>query len=165
MYYHFNVEYGDTSVNRIAELNHNAGLIMRYPFLLPRNRWTDKEVNDYNFTNTEIDALPDGWMIAFGDEMLKELSEILKEASCEEEYRIVQIKEKYGGLRWYSNGVPEEISDKYYAWERRYEDLSFETCIACGKPATMQTLGWINYVCDDCFKKWGSKGVPIRKGS
>ena len=163
MYYHFNVEYGDKSANRIAELNHNAGLIMRYPFLLPRNRWTDMVDDDYDFTFTEIDALADGWMIAFGNEMLEELSEILKEADYEDSYRILDIKEKFGGLRWYTNGIPKTISDKYDAWERKYVELSFETCLACGKPATMETFGWINFICDDCFKKWRVKGAPIEK--
>lgn len=161
MYYHFNVEYGDRSVNRIAELNHNAGLIMRYPFLLPRNRWTDKVRNDYDFTFTEIDALEPGWKKAFGDELLEELSQILKEVNYENKYRIVQIKEKYGSLRWYDNGIPNVLYDRYSTWLHKYETKSINTCILCGKLATMQTCGWINYVCDDCLKKIGCEGTPI----
>lgn len=162
MYYHFNNKYGDESINLLSTLNHNAGLIMRYPFLLPHNRWTDKVRDDYDFTYTEIDALDKGWMIAFGDEMLEELLEILKEANYEDEYRILQIKEKYGMLRWYDNGVPTKIADKYYEWERKYVKKSEETCICCGKPATIATLGWINFVCDECFEKMGCKGIPIK---
>lgn len=146
MYYHFNVEYGDKSVNRIADLNHNAGLIMRYPFLLPRNLQTDEVPKDYDFSYTEIDLVPRGWRIAFENEMLEELSEILKEADYVDSYRILDIKEKFGGLAWYSNDVPQEISNKYYAWENKYIDWSVRTCICCGNPTTLGIL------CSDCLE-------------
>ena len=37
---------------------------------------------------------------------------ILKKANYLDKYRIVQIKEKYGSLRWYDAGVPIEISEE-----------------------------------------------------
>ena len=33
----------------------------------------------------------------------------------------------------------------------KYEDLSYKTCISCGKPATKISKGWISPYCDDCI--------------
>lgn len=122
----------------------NKKLIEEFPFLLPRNRWTGEVSEDYDYTHTELDSMPRGWRKAFGLEMCRELKEAL--GDFVEEYRIAQIKEKYGGLRWYDFGCTKEgraVIGKYAA-------LSKETCIACGKPATHTTTGWIEPYCDDC---------------
>ena len=33
----------------------------------------------------------------------------------------------------------------------KYEELSYHTCINCGKPATKRSTGWICPYCDDCI--------------
>jgi hypothetical protein len=35
----------------------------------------------------------------------------------------------------------------------QYEDISYHTCIDCGKPATKLSGGYILPFCDDCFAK------------
>ena len=35
----------------------NKKLIERYPFLMPRNRWTGKVPEDYDYSYTELDAI------------------------------------------------------------------------------------------------------------
>ena len=74
----------------------NKALISEFPFLLPRNRWTGNIPDDYDYSYTELDDLPDGWRIAFGLQMCKELKEILVKGGGLDAYRITQIKEKYG---------------------------------------------------------------------
>ena len=126
----------------------NKELIANYPWLLPRNRWTDDVPEDYDYTYTELDQMPTGWRLAFGDQLCEELGEELFWADYEDKYRILQVKEKFGGLRWYDNGCTEagnKIIDKY-------ERLSYRTCICCGKPAKYMTLGWISPFCEDCIK-------------
>ena len=98
---------------------------------------------------TELDAMESGWRKTFGIQMCKEIRTALLKKGWKYlfNYRILQIKEKYGTLRWYdANSTKEifEIIDKY-------EDLSYHTCINCGKPATKISTGWICPYCDNCI--------------
>ena len=65
------------------------------------------------------------------------------------QYRIVQIKEKYGSLRWYDYGNTAAGRDIL----RKYEKVSVRTCIRGGKPATRIRTGWISPYCDACCPK------------
>jgi hypothetical protein len=130
-------------------------LILKYPFLLPKNRWDrslsiDSEYG-FDFTWTEIDTMPYGWLKAFGMQMVEELKEVIisYKPGFLYKYTIIDIKEKYGGLRWYDNGATREMYDII----EKYENLSYETCIKCGKPATHMTEGWIAPLCDECDNK------------
>lgn len=100
---------------------------------------------------TFLDSSPCGWRLAFGDQMIEELSQLLRKYSVED-YQILQIKEKYGGLRWYDNGFPRIGFDEYNTWVYKYEGLSLETCINCGNPAIGYTKGWITPLCEECMK-------------
>jgi hypothetical protein len=99
-------------------------------------------------TYTELDAMPKGWRKCFGISMCKEIKASLKRHNYLKEYRITQIKEKWGGLRWYDAGAPEEV----YKIIQKYEYISARTCIMCGKPATKISIGYISPYCDDCYK-------------
>lgn len=85
---------------------YNRELVKEYPFLLPHSRWTDKVDENYDYSYTEMDSMPVGWRLAFGDQLLKEIKDCLVEFNCLDDYRILQIKEKYGSLRWYDSGCP-----------------------------------------------------------
>ena len=124
----------------------NKALISVYPFLLPRNRWTGRVVEDYDYSWTELDAMPGGWRKAFGIDLCRDLKEALVKSNMLDKYRISQIKEKYGSLRWYDFGNTKEG----YEVIDRYEKLSEETCIACGDKATRISIGWISPFCDSC---------------
>lgn len=128
----------------------NKKLCEKYPFLMPTNRWTGEVPEDYDYSWTEIDAIPQGWFKAFGMQMVEELSQALGENV--KNYRISQIKEKYGSLRWYDFGCTKEGYDVI----SKYGRLSEVTCIVCGKPATKISNGWISPFCDEHFdEKWG----------
>lgn len=143
-------------------IEQNKKLVEAFPFLLPRNRWTDEVVEDYDYTWTELDAMPEGWRKLFGELMCTEIAAILKKANYLDKYRIVQIKEKYGSLRWYDAGVPIEISEELDILIRFYEILSERTCIVCGAPATRITTGWICPYCDNCVNK-DEDNIPIKE--
>ena len=68
--------------------------------------------------------------------------------------RLLLFKEKFGGLRWYDNGFPTEGYEEYKEWLDKYEELSYKTCIDCGKPAKYFTRGWITPICEDCAKEY-----------
>lgn len=132
----------------------NKELVKRYPWLYPVSEYTGKPLEEYDYSFTWMDDIPTGWRVAFGDQMVQELDELLRKYNCLEDYSILQIKEKFGGLRWYDSGFPEEGYDEYKNWLLKYEDLSFNTCINCGKPAKYFTKGWIVPICEDCAKKY-----------
>lgn len=130
----------------------NKKLVERFPFLLPRSRWTDLPEEDYDYSWTELDAMPDGWRKAFGEMMCSEIKCALLSVSQEalDNYRIVQIKEKYGGLRWYDNGYP--VGSGIGDIIGKYETLSQHICMRCGKP-DVPIVGdwWIFPFCKECY--------------
>lgn len=143
----------------------NKELLERYPFLIPRNYWTDEIMKPEERDEEErtlLDGMPQGWRIAFGEQMCEEIREELIKHGYLNEYRIVQIKEKFGELRWYDNGSPGKVSNII----SKYEDISRHTCIRCGKPATLISKGWISPYCD-CVKEsaWykEERFIPIEK--
>jgi hypothetical protein len=62
-----------------------------------------------------------------------------------------QVKEKFGGLRFYMTCGTDEISDLI----SEAEALSLKTCEECGKPAEGQVLvARIHTLCDYCHENW-----------
>jgi hypothetical protein len=112
-------------------------------------KWIDEEVLDrilFLPTYTEWDAVEPGWNKAFGKQYLKDLKKQLKKDKMLYKWRITQIKEKYGTFILYCNyGSPE-----LYNIINKYESLSWNTCIRCGKPATYTSKGWIAPYCEEC---------------
>lgn len=135
------------------EQKQNEALVKEYPFLRLSNEWTGETYDDDDFSYTWLDDMPKGWRTAFGKQMCDEIKEELIRCNYLEKYRIMQIKEKFGSLRWYDCGIPDgcKVWDIIY----KYEQLSSSTCIACGKPATKISTGWICPWCDDCAKEYG----------
>ena len=143
----------------------NQKLIERFPFLLPNCGRDDRgrlsPVFDFSFT--ELDFMPEGWRIAFGEQMCEEIKEALLSSGTSKgeglaalyNYRILEIKEKYGQLRWYDTGGVDEITDKYL-------ELSEKTCVECGKLATRWSTHWVCPYCDDCGPTY-EKYVPMKK--
>ena len=72
----------------------NKELKELYSWLRPRNCWTGELIEPED-DFTELDAMPNGWRIAFGDKMCKELDKILREVNYQNDYRIMEIKEKW----------------------------------------------------------------------
>lgn len=66
----------------------NQKLIERFPFLIPRNRWTGKIPEDYDYSYTELDSMPDGWRKTFGEQMCEDIREELVRAEYLDQYRI-----------------------------------------------------------------------------
>ncbi len=64
--------------------------------------------------------------------------------------RIDQIKEKFGGLRFYYTGGDDVVD----GMASLAESLSYKICEACGTTKGVgQTSGWIYTVCWDCLQK------------
>ena len=156
----------------------NKRLCDAYPFLIPSNRFSGKRINsgekgywpgtpevmpEWDYEYTELDEMPDGWRKAFGEQMCEEIKQALLRykdvgETLLDRYRIVQIKEKYGYLRWYDNFSTVEIQEII----RKYEIISQYTCINCGAPATKITRGWVMPFCDACVPE-NTDTLPVRE--
>ena len=61
-----------------------------------------------------------------------------------------QVKEKFGGLRFYMTCGTDEIFNLI----DEAEELSYKTCEECGKPGEEKDTGWIRTLCDYCHENW-----------
>lgn len=60
---------------------------------------------------------------------------------------IFQVKEKFGGLRIYTDRWDEEVGQVISDAEK----VCAETCEECGKPGQLRNhSGWLKTQCDDC---------------
>ena len=78
----------------------------------------------------------DGW---------KDLIETCFNTCVKHNVHVSQVKEKFGGLRFYVGGAPQEVHDIIDECER----LSYKTCELCGKPGKPRECGWIKTLCDE----------------
>ena len=132
------------------------------------NEWKDYQRDlradfEHNFESA-LDSIPDGWIKSFIPQFKDELFSSL--GAYADEIMFYQIKEKFGELTVYWS-----FPDKDYYTEKDYADLegltttiqniikkyteiSKNTCVVCGNPATyMTTWAWIAPFCDDCEVK------------
>jgi hypothetical protein len=85
----------------------------------------------------------DGWF-----ELEWQLCENL-EKLVPKDYKLMQVKEKYGTLRWYDCGGTDAVNGQV----RLAEKASAETCEVCGKKAQLcSTGGWLKTLCEGCLE-------------
>ncbi len=134
------------------EQERNKELIQKYPWLKPRNPLTMENIDNFDYSYTMLDDMPDGWRKTFGMLMVEEIDKELKKLGDKrrDEYYIFDIKEKYGGLRWYDVGGTKEIDDII----DKYSTISEHVCIECGKPDVplLTRIGWIIPLCKECYE-------------
>ena len=75
--------------------------------------------------------------------------EPLVDRAAEENVKVHQIKEKFGGLRFYTAPCSPELNKMI----DEAEEESFKTCESCGAPGEPRSGSWIKTLCDDCEKK------------
>lgn len=65
--------------------------------------------------------------------------------------KIVQVKEKYAGLRIYIDGYEMDENHPVYQFEKLIHDIerrSYKICEECGAPGAVRGTGWIFTSCD-----------------
>jgi len=119
----------------------------------------EKEINTWlasidglengNFTNRpkikerHFFTIGDGWL-----DIVKDLVNDLIKLGWNKE--ICQVKEKFGGLRFYANAMTDEMYNRV----KVAEELASKTCEICGATENIgQTTGWIVTICESCFNK------------
>ncbi|MBU1227202.1 MAG: hypothetical protein KJ698_08340 [Actinobacteria bacterium] len=105
--------------------------------------------------------MPDGWgrWIRCGAgwyRILARLEERLR--TIDPDYRVHQIKEKFGTLRFYWTGRNYAVGKTAVA---DAETESARTCEVCGSPGCLRTRrGWLRTLCDDCANTEGYEHLP-----
>lgn len=102
------------------------------------DEWAEKwNVDPYCFSDVGAGWIP----------LLETLAQEL--AALDFDFALVaQVKEKFGGLRFYVDAVNP-------AWDAaidRAEAAAWKTCEKCGAPGTPRYTGWIRTLCDGCVK-------------
>jgi hypothetical protein len=101
--------------------------------------YTDREP----ITNCGFFEIGDGWF-----PLIKELIEDLISLGWDKQ--TCQVKEKFGGLRFYINTGSDEIFDRI----SKAEEDSYKTCEKCGKPGELRNdIGWYRTLCDEEYEK------------
>lgn len=124
-------------------------LVEKYPFLLPRNIFTDKLPDDYDYTYIKYLEIPKGW-----NKLFLQLCEDIRQPLIDEGYldnfRLTQVKEKFNELRVYHTGAPDVVEDII----RKYEVMAKYVCSHCGRPADYETCEcYIESFCSNCCCK------------
>lgn len=101
---------------------------------------------------------------------IKKLVDTFNKAnSARDEYKVeaVQVKEKFGTLRFYIGGVHKDIFSIVHALIDHAEHLSGQTCEECGEYGEVRNGGWIRTLCTKHafehkypIKEWELKYIP-----
>lgn len=119
------------------------------------------------YSSTWYDSIPKGWKIAFGKQLSDDIKKAGKQTRKKSHKHISwknmitweQIKEKYGTLRLYAS-----CSEEIFMVLQKYEDMSKDYCIECGKPAKYMTKDRITFYCEDCFNDWLDRNkFPVKE--
>lgn len=89
-------------------------------------------------------ACSEGW-----DDLIRRLHNRL--VGIDPNYRVMQVKEKFGGLRYYiepSQGLDEMLCRRLYEVEYEAEAESFHICEVCGEPGETRGGSWYRTLCD-----------------
>ena len=67
------------------EIIKNKELVKKYPFLYPHD-WSGKIIEDYDYSYTELDAIPSGWKKAWGELFCEDLTAELSKFNFLDKY-------------------------------------------------------------------------------
>jgi len=124
---------------------HTNYLFKKYPKLFPVKDRNDlkRSLMGFGF------SCGDGWFELI-DKLCGDIQKEIDDDEQNEQITVVQIKEKFGGLRYYSDYGTKKIFDLI----RKAEEQSYKTCEECGNPGKLRDdLGWWKTLCDVCYGK------------
>ena len=132
-------------------------LVERYPFLLPRDIFTDQLPEGYDYSYIKYLEIPDGWYKLFF-QMCEDIRQPLIDAGWLDKFRFTQVKEKYNEMRCYCTGAPKEVDDIL----EKYEQMSYYVCTECGAKAKYETTDYLASFCRTC-KRGRVRNYPMRR--
>lgn len=119
----------------------NETLMQEFPFLY------GEQLKRYGF------ACGDGWY-ALLYTLSTKLEKLLKELPPEKQFHAVQVKEKFGTLRFYTSPYNEAVESLI----REAENVSARTCEWCGDTGKLRSGpgAWWRTLCNSCDTTSGS---------
>lgn len=145
----------------------DAELVKKYPLL-----YAQREMSMHDTCMCWGFECGDGWY-GIIDRLSAKLEAINNEIKAEREAHSVeldaephddlcfieasQVKEKFGGLRFYLGPVLVKYDEQVYQWIEEAEAEAEKTCENCGKPGKPNSTGWIITLCDGCKKERDDK--------
>ena len=122
-------------------------LFERYPVLYQGHRWPITT----NLLPFGIET-GNGWFRLI-DQLSSDITELDKREGSQT--IAVQVKEKFGGLRFYIEGGTDAVMEAI----DKAEEESLKTCELCGEPGSLRGVGWVSTMCDKCWA-----GVQEKEG-
>ena len=121
------------------------------------NLYRDRNGNTMETRMCDGFATGDGW-----EPLIRRLSEKLEPIACEMGLYAMQVKEKFGGLRFYAGRkergptkLPAAISKTVHDAISAAEEESFRTCEHCSAAGSTREYGrsWLTTLCDACHER------------
>jgi hypothetical protein len=84
-----------------------------------------------------LQSVGDGWA-----SLVNEVFDMM--STMKTSVKIIQVKEKWGGLRIYTDAMHGVLDKRIIDVEKR----SFEICETCGNPGALRSGGWYQTLCD-----------------
>lgn len=128
-------------INRMNEQN-TQKLFQDFPTFFRPEKGPQQTLMCFGF---ECD---DGWF-----NLIYKLCEDIRDLNPPEGFEVIQVKEKFGGLRFYADNTTKEIYDRINEAEAKSE----VTCESCGadNPDGIQSYrGWYSSFCLTCAKPY-----------
>lgn len=94
---------------------------------------------DYGF------AVGDGWY-----KLIRGLCKDIYPLYKQKPFKVIQIKQKFGGLRFYIEPPIKEVQEHISLTE----SLSLNTCESCGDWGDLRVSDWLITLCDKCAKEY-----------
>ena len=74
-------------------------------------------------------------------------------------FHVTQVKEKFGGLRFYVAGVPVSGQATVYHLIGEAESKSYHICEICSKPGKIRKTAWLQTLCHEHWLKSATKQI------
>ena len=123
-----------------------------YGKLIKKYRWMfDIEDKDRRLPFTLFGfECGDGWYKLLAELCRKIDEHAKKNPDIKKDFRVLQVKEKFGTLRFYATVGDKKIDE----WIEEAEETSGRICEVCGAVGEMRTIGgWYMTLCDKCMEK------------
>jgi len=98
----------------------------------------------------------DGWYELVYN-LCEDIETILKEECPEflDKFIVLEVKEKFGGLRFYIGGIHKKVAGKIFNRIEEAERMSYHICEICGREGKLRVWKdfiWYKTLCDSCSK-------------
>lgn len=121
-------------------------LVQKHPVLFRQHRDRQKHTPFSHF-GFQIGA---GWLSII-DGLATSIEDLCSDGIADLE--VIQVKEKFGGLRFYygfakTSNIDQETKKQIEQLVKKAEDRCLNTCEACGEPGQLRKGNWLRVLCD-----------------